>query len=81
MPDVLISAPILEGPETERLVNAVPAPVPTFPFNATVPVLVIVKAWVPLIVPDKVRVPEPEFTIVVAPAQVILPEAVAPNVA
>jgi hypothetical protein len=34
---------MLEGPETERLVKAVP--VPTFPFNATGPVLlVIVKA-------------------------------------
>ena len=37
-------APNIEAPETERLVKAVPAPVPTFPFNATVPVLVIVKA-------------------------------------
>ena len=36
--------PRLEGPETDRLVKAVPTPVPTFPFNATVPVLVIVKA-------------------------------------
>ena len=75
-------APNIEAPETERLVKAVPAPVPTFPFNATVPVLVIVKAWAPSIVPDKVKVPEPVlFLIVVAPAKVILPEAVAPDVA
>jgi hypothetical protein len=32
-------------------------------------------------VPDKVKVPEPEFLIVVAPAKVISPEAVAPDVA
>jgi hypothetical protein len=35
-------APILEGPETDRLIKVVL--VPTFPFNATTPVLVIVKA-------------------------------------
>ena len=74
-------APNIEAPETERLVKAVPTPVPTFPFNTTVPVLVIVKARAPSIVPDKVKVPVPEFLIVVASSKVILPEAVAPDLA